>query len=110
MSKWAMDSWIFQFFGLVLVGAGLIVATLILLQRARRKDRAGEVGVPGNLPPAPGINISRVVVGGDVAGLILVIWVLVVMLLSAWGWVLAVAAGAVLVALALLLWHRFHPW
>jgi hypothetical protein len=110
MSKWAMDAWLVQLFGVVLAGAAVIVAVLFLVQRGRRKDRSDEVGIPGNLPAAPGINISRVVVGGDVAGLVLVVWVLAVLLFSAWGWFLAVAIGAALVAVTLFLWHRFHPW
>jgi hypothetical protein len=104
------DSWILQYFAVVLAGAGVIVATLFVLQRSRRKGQADDVGIPGNLPAAPGINISRVVIGGDVAGLVLVVWVLAVLLLSAWGWFLAVAVGAALVAVTLFLWHRFHPW
>ena len=110
MSKWAMDAWLVQLFGVVLAGAAVIVAILFLVQRGRRKDRSDEVGIPGNLPAAPGINISRVVIGGDVAGLVLVVWVLAVLLFSAWGWALAVAIGATLVAVSLFLWHRFHPW
>lgn len=110
MSKWAMDAWIVQFFGLVLAGAAVIVVVLFLLGRRRERRRPGAVGVPGNLPAFPGINFSRVVIGGDVAGLAIVVWVLAVLLFSAWGWFLAVAVGALLVALALFLWHRFHPW
>jgi hypothetical protein len=110
MTDWRWDSWILQFFAVVLCGAGVIAAVLFALQRGGRRRRTDEVGVPGNLPPAPGINISRVVIGGDVAGLVLVVWVLAVLLFSAWGWFLAVTVGAVLVALALFLWHRFRPW
>ena len=110
MSKWAMDAWLVQLFGVVLAGAAVIVAILFLVQRWGRKDRSGEVGIPGNLPAGPGINISRVAIGGDVAGFALVVWVIAVMLFSAWGWVLAVAIGATLVAVSLFLWHRFHPW
>jgi hypothetical protein len=109
MSDWRWDSWILQYFAVVLVGAGVIVAALFALQRGGRRRRADDVGVPGNLPAFPGINISRVVIGGDVAGLVLVVWVLAVLLFSAWGWFLAVTVGAALVAVALFLWHRFHP-
>jgi hypothetical protein len=58
-----MDWWIFQFFAVVLAGAAVIVAILVLVQRGRRKGQSDELGVPGNLPAGPGINISRVVVG-----------------------------------------------
>ena len=109
MSKWAMDAWLVQKYGVELAGAAVIVAILFLAQRWRRTDRSDEVGIPGNLPPGPGINISRVAIGGDVAGLALVVWVIAVMLFSAWGCVLAVAIGATLVAVSLFLWHRFHP-
>jgi hypothetical protein len=109
MSHWAWDAWIVQYFTVVLAGAGIIVAVLFALNRAGRRRGADDVGIPGNLPAAPGINISRIPVGGDVAGLVLVVWVLGVLLVSAWGWFLAVAVGAVLVAVTLFLWHRFHP-
>jgi hypothetical protein len=110
MSKWAMDAWLVQLFGVVLAGAAVIVAILFLVERGRRrKDRSDEVGIPGNLPAGPGINISRVAIGGDVAGFALVVWVVAVLVFAAWGWALAVAVGAVLVAIALFLWHRFHP-
>jgi hypothetical protein len=33
-----------------------------------------------------------------------------VLVFSAWGWALAVAIGAALVAVSLFHWHRFHPW
>jgi hypothetical protein len=110
ISQWALDAWPVQLLGVVLAGAAVIVAILLLVERRRRKDRSGEVGVPRNLPPAPGINISRVLVGGDVAGLVLVVWVVAVLVFSVWGWALAVAIGATLVAVSLFLWHRFHPW
>ena len=109
MPDWTWDSWILQYLAVVLVGAGIIVAVVFALRRAGRRGRADDVGIPGNLPAAPGINISRVVIGGDVAGLVLVLWVVAVLVVSAWGWALAVAVGAMLVALTLFLWHRFHP-
>jgi hypothetical protein len=46
MSKWAMDAWLVQLFGVVLAGAAVIAAILFLVQRWRRKDRSDNVVNP----------------------------------------------------------------
>ena len=108
MFHWIFDLWIFQWFGFGLIGAGLIGGTLFLTQRRQRAS--GGLGVGGDLPPGAGINISRVTLGADVAGLLVVIGVVLAFLPMLWGWFLAVAIGAVFVAVALFLWHRYPPW
>jgi len=115
MPEWMWSWWILQWLGLVLMGGGLIAIGLAITQRVRREHgrRDGgqtEVGIPGNLPPGPGINMAQVRVGGDIGGLVVVIGILLAFLPVMWGWFLAVGVGAVFVAVALFLWHRHHPW
>jgi hypothetical protein len=107
--------WVLQWLGIVLLGGGLLAIGLALSQRTRRNDdcRDGvetDVGIPGNLPAAPGINIARVRVGGDIGGLVAVIGLFLVFLPSLWGPFLAAGIGAGLVAVMFFLWHRYHPW
>lgn len=110
MPDWMWDWWIFQWLGFVLIGAGLIAGVLFLAGRRRRSGAIGETGIPGNLPDGPGINIARVSLGGDLAGLLVVVGIFLAFLPMLWGWFLAVSAGAVLMAVTLFLWHRYHPW
>jgi hypothetical protein len=115
MPEWWWSWWILQWLGLVLMGCGLIALGLVVTQRVRREhDRRdgvpAEVGIPGNLPPGPGINIAQVRVGGDIGGLVVVIGIFLTCLPVMWGWFLAVGVGAVFVAIALFVWHRYHPW
>ena len=107
--------WVLQWLGIVLLGGGILAIVLALSHRARRNDDcrdgvATEVGLPGNLPAGPGIDIARVRVGGDIGGLVAVIGLFLVFLPTLWGPFLAVGIGAALVAVVLFLWHRYHPW
>jgi hypothetical protein len=110
MPSWKWDWWIFEWLGFVLIGAGLIAGALFFAGRRRPPGAIGETGISGNLPDGPGINIARVLLGGDLAGLLVVVGIFLAFLPMLWGWFLAVAAGAVLMAAALFLWHRYHPW
>ena len=115
MPEWMRSLWILQWLGFVLMGGGLIALGLFLTQRVRREhDRRDgvppAVGIPGNFPQGPGINIAQVRVGGDIGGLVVVIGIFLACLPVMWGWFLAVGVGAVFVAVALFLWHRYHPW
>ena len=110
MPDWMWDWWIFQWLGFVLIGAGLVAGALFLSGRTRRASPPGGAGIAGHLPDGPGINIARVSLGGDVAGLLVVIGIFLAFLPMLWGWFLAVAAGAVVVSVGLFLWHRYHPW
>lgn len=51
------------------------------------------MGIAGDLPAGAGINISRVTLGGDVAGLLVVIGMVLAFMPMLWGWFLAVAIG-----------------
>jgi hypothetical protein len=106
----SFEMWIFQWLGLVLLGAGLLAGALFLTDPARRRRASDEIGAPGNMPDPPGINISRVRIGGDAAGLLIVVGIIIAFMPMLWGWFLAVAAGSVVVAVGLFLWHRYHPW
>jgi len=109
MGRWVYDLWLLQWFGVLLIGGGLIGIALFGLSRRQRAQRSGEVGIGGDLPAGPGINISRVALGGDAGGLLVVVGVLLAFAPMLWGWFLGVAVGAVVVAAALFLWHRHHP-
>lgn len=104
------DLWLMQFLGLMVAGAGAVAVGISLFNRARRLRASDEAGVPGNLPGAKGINMASIRVGGDVGGLVVVIGLILAFMPDWWPWFLAVAVGSVLVAGALFLWHRYHPW
>lgn len=109
MYDWRWELWVFQWLGLVVLGAGLLAGALVFADRARRRPASGEVGIPGKMPEAVGINIARVRIGGDVAGLLVVVGTILAFMPVLWGWFVAVAAGAIVVAVGLFLWHRLHP-
>jgi hypothetical protein len=57
-------------------------------------------------------DLSRVKVGGDIAGLIVVVGCVVVMLSglpALRGWLALTVAGGVLAGAAIFIWHRNHP-
>jgi hypothetical protein len=54
--------------------------------------------------------MANIRVGGDIGGLVVVVGIFLASLPMMWGWFLAVGIGAVLVAVALFVWHRVHPW
>ena len=103
---WAYDYWIFQLFGIILAGAGVLAMALGWADRSRRKHPSAEVGMAGNMPEAVGINMARVRVGGDIGGLVVVIGIILAFMPMMWGWFLVVAVGAVVVATCLFIWHR----
>jgi hypothetical protein len=106
MPAWFFDLWILQWFGLIVLGAALIAAGIVLRDRGRAgRGGARELDTSG-VGARPEINMSRIAIGGDLGGLLVVVGVLVVFLPVLWGWYVAVAVGACLVAIALFLWHR----
>jgi len=108
---WSYDLWIFQLLGLVLTGAGVIIAGMAIVRRRHAAStEPGAVGIPGNLPEAVGINMARIRVGGDAGGLVVVVGLILAFMPAWWQWFAVIAAGSVFVAGALFLWHRYHPW
>jgi len=107
---WSYDLWLMQLLGLMAAGAGAVAVGIALFNRARRTRISSDVGVPGNLPQGPGINMATIRVGGDIGGLVVVIGLIVAFMPDWWPWFLAVAVGSTLVAGGLFLWHRYHPW
>jgi hypothetical protein len=106
MPGWLFDLWILQWFGLIVLGGGLIAAGITLRDRGRaRRGGAHELDTSG-VGARPEINMSRIAIGGDLGGLLVVVGLIVVFLPVLWGWYAAVAVGACLVALALFAWHR----
>jgi hypothetical protein len=103
------DWWIWEWLIFVVAGAGLIATGLILWRRGHPDRPPGGLEA-GALRPGAEINISRLVLGGDIGGLLVVIGIIVAILPMLWGWFLAVAIGAGVCAVALFLWHRYHPW
>jgi hypothetical protein len=110
MSDWIANAWIWQWLGFGLIGGGLIASGLAIAERRRQRSARTDVGIPGNLPGGPLINMANIRVGGDIGGLVVVVGIFLASLPIMWGWFLAVGIGAVLVAVALFVWHRVHPW
>lgn len=102
--------WLWQWFGLMLIGAGLVVGGLVLWRRFQGERAATSPLVTGDTTVRAQINFASIRIGGDLAGLLLVIGVIATFLPMLWGYYLVVAAGAGVVAVALFLWHRYHPW
>ncbi|MBE3072094.1 MAG: hypothetical protein IMZ67_03890 [Acidobacteria bacterium] len=109
MRRWMWSWWLWQWFGLVLVGAGLVVGGLALWGRLQRGRVATSPLVTGDTEVKAEINFTRIRIGGDLAGLLVVVGVIVVFLPMLWGYYLAVAVGAGVIAMALFLWHRYRP-
>jgi hypothetical protein len=105
---WNWEMW--QLLGLMLIGGGLVAIVLTLAERRRQAGARTDIGIPGNMPGGPQINMSRIQVGGDIGGLVVVVGLFLAFMPMMWGWFLAVGVGAVLVAFALFIWHRVHPW
>jgi hypothetical protein len=105
---WNWEMW--QLLGLMLIGGGLVAIVLTIAERRRQGHVRTDLGVPGNLPVGPQINMARIPIGGDIGGLVVVIGLFLAFMPMMWGWFLAVGVGAVFVAVALFIWHRVHPW
>lgn len=108
--SWMWSWWLWQWFGLVLIGAGLVVSGIVLLHRLQHGQVPTSPLVTGDTQVKAEINFASIRLGGDLAGLLVVIGVIVTSLPMLWGYYLAVAVGAAFIAIALFLWHRRHPW
>jgi hypothetical protein len=108
MPSWKWGWWIWQWFGFVLVGAGLVVSAIVLIHRLQHGRAPTSPLVTGDTNVPVQINFSSLRIGGDLAGLLVVIGVILTLLPLLWGFYLAVAVGGILVAIALFAWHRYR--
>jgi hypothetical protein len=108
MPYWWWSSWLWEFLGLVLIGAGFVVAAIVLTNRSQRGRAPTSPLVTGDTTLPVQINFSSIRIGGDLAGLLVVIGVIVALLPLLWGFYALVAIGAVVVAVALFAWHRYR--
>ena len=81
---WNWEMW--QLLGLMLTGGGLVALGLIIADHRRQGRVRTDLGIPGNLPGGPGINMARIPVGGDIAGLVVVVGVVLAFMPMMWGW------------------------
>ena len=109
MRSWMWSWWLWQWFGLVLVGAGLVVSALILVRRLQHGRVSTSPLVTGDTTVRAEINFARIRIGGDLGGLLVVLGVIFTFIPMLWGYYLVVAVGAGAIAVALFLWHRYHP-
>jgi hypothetical protein len=110
MTDWIWNAWLWQWLGFVMIGGGLVASGLAMAERRRQRSVRTDLGIPGNLPGGPQINMSSIRVGGDIGGLVVAVGIVLACMPMLWGWFLAVGIGAVIVAFALFIWHRVHPW
>jgi hypothetical protein len=108
MPSWMWSWWLWQWFGLVLLGAGLVVSAIVLLHRVQHGRPPTSPLTTGDTTIPVQINFASVRIGGDLAGLLVVVGVILMFLPTLWGYYVAVAIGAVVVAVALFAWHRWR--
>jgi hypothetical protein len=108
MPSWMWSWWLWQWFGLVLVGAGLVASAIVLLHRHQHGRPPTSPLVTGDTTVPVQINFASIRIGGDLAGLLVVVGVIITLMPALWGFYLAVAAGALIFAVGLFAWHRRH--
>jgi hypothetical protein len=101
--------WLWEWFGLVLIGAGLVISAIVLLHRFQHGRVPTSPLVTGDTTIKAQINFASIRIGGDLAGLLVVIGVILTLLPMLWGFYLLVAVGAIPLAVALFAWHRRRP-
>ncbi len=106
MSSWKWSLWLWQFLGLVLIGAGIVVCAILALQRLQRGRTPTSPLVTGDTTVPAQINFASIRIGGDLAGLLVAVGAVLVLLPMLWGFYLIAAVGAVVVAAVLFLRHR----
>jgi hypothetical protein len=101
--------WLWQWFGFVLIGAGLVVSAIVLLNRLQHGRVPTSPLVTGDTTVKAQINFASIRIGGDLGGLLVVIGVILALVPVLWGFYVVAAVGAVVVAVVLFAWHRYHP-
>ena len=108
MPSWKWSWWLWEFLGLMLIGAGLVVGAIVLLSRRQQGHVPTSPLVTGDTTVPAQINFASIRIGGDLGGLLVVVGVILALLPLLWGFYAVVAIGAVLVAVALFAWHRYR--
>ncbi len=106
MPGWMWSWWLWQWFGFVLIGAGLVVSALVLFRRLQHGHAPTSPLVTGDTTVPAQINFASIRIGGDLAGLLVVVGVILTLMPALWGFYLAVTVTSALTAVALFLWHR----
>ena len=109
MPGWMWSWWLWQWFGLVLIGAGLVVSAIVLLHRLQHGRVPTSPLVTGDTTVRAQINFASIRIGGDLGGLLVVVGVILALVPVLWGFYVVAAVGAVVVAVVLFAWHRYHP-
>jgi len=103
---WMWSWWFWQWFGFVLIGAGLVVSAIVLLHRLQQGRPPTSPLVTGGTTTPAEINFAKIRIGGDLAGLLVVVGVILALMPALWGFYLGVTICSVLTAVVLFLWHR----
>ena len=109
MQSWMWSWWLWQWFGFVLIGAGLVVSAIVLLNRLQHGRVPTSPLVTGDTTVKAQINFASIRIGGDLGGLLVMIGVILALIPVLWGFYVVAAVGAVVVAVILFAWHRYHP-
>ena len=109
MQSWKWSWWLWQWFGFVLIGAGLVVSAIVLLHRLQHGRVPTSPLVTGDTTVKAQINFASIRIGGDLGGLLVMIGVILALIPVLWGFYVVAAVGAVVVAVVLFAWHRYHP-
>jgi hypothetical protein len=109
MQSWMWSWWLWQWFGFVLIGAGLVVARSCCSTASQHGRVPTSPLVMGDTTVKAQINFASIRIGGDLGGLLVVIGVILALIPVLWGFYVVAAVGAVVVAVVLFAWHRYHP-
>ena len=108
MPSWKWSWWLLEWLGFVLIGAGLVVGVIVLIDRFQRGRTPTSPLVTGNTTVPVQINFASIRIGGDLGGLLVVVGAILVLAPMLWGFYLAAAIGAGIIATALFAWHRYR--
>jgi len=108
MPSWKWSWWLWEWLGFVLIGAGLVVGVIVVINRLQRGRTPTSPLVTGNTTVPAQINFASIRIGGDLGGLLVVVGTILALLPMLWGFYLAAAIGAGIIATVLFAWHRYR--